>query len=336
MRSSFFDLFPLRPSLTSSTKLADLLYIHRHAHCTEVIDRVYSLISLSPDARRHLNVEYGVSPISLLNHVLDFCVDKENLDNDRLVWLILLLKRQLSIDNDILESSLNEKYSDGSMRFGDKAMNTVVIHRLGIIPEPGRERSEYEQYLLDSMAVVPPLGKIHRSSWLRCDENVFGMSPADMQTTALPSEQVSNHDLFGFIFEDEDKLSANYRKAVLSPVRVGLSSAWLEPGDQVWQFRRSPTALILRGDQESFEDRFSVVGKAYILRHGETDWCHQPEVPSNLSLDELLSYHEEGMNTTAAYLGYTESVPRQTMHLKLNVPTLLKILDWIDFDHDRV
>ena len=123
-------------------------------------------------------------------------------------------------------------------------------------------------------------------------------------------------------------------------MRLGLSSARLEPNDGIWQFRRTPTALVVRKHEDSSGDRFSIVGKAYILKYRKFVRYGAIADPSETLLEELLTYHEEAMDPCSYQLSRSNFAERkvvfaarQIMHLNLDVPTLLKLLKWVDFDH---
>ena len=99
---------------------------------------------------------------------------------------------------------------------------------------------------------------------------------------------------------------------------VGFSSAWVEPGDEVWQFYNTPVALIAR----SHSKELSFVGRAFLLA---------PREGGSYAVDPSSERTWKELVDTGSCMRRDHMKVWPQKWLQVGFATLLDILEWVDF-----
>jgi hypothetical protein len=296
--------------------LRDLLISYQDARCTDVRDKIFALVSLSPKASLHLRIDYTIKPVDLFFEVLAFSGKHDLLDPTGVVSLMLQLQRQLGLSRNDLEEGVKSLHSGLSSKFPQ--LESISAFRRGEVRSTRIEASG-EAYAYRHRDAVPSLSTV--------DEYIlYPVRPmyecAGISYTPEERKQskrsVSGQDLVVFTYNQVDKHGNDNDWS-----QVGVSSCWVHSGHEVWQFLDTPVALIVEKRDTS---AYQLLGRAFIYAHSsngtyETDY--QYEQPFTDLIDNAaISSHE-------AYALYKP----QELRIDNDFDLLFDVLEWVDFDH---
>ena len=254
-------------SQSASTSIENLLYFHEEAECENIHDKVYALISLNAEARDHLLVDYNFKRPELMLSVLHFCQTHEELSDLGTLAFVLFLRQLLEVEMDELRDSILNLQRP-SVKFtvcGTVRGRVESLH-------PGRY---VEDAALRFCNQLPALIPYHRLSLngggpfsmsLEFDQDSVFAHPATVGIAAL--EQY----LFAFTGNEHRDVSSaettNDSESLLTcvnssgPLFAGLASTKIELGDEIWQFDRTPVAIVARKTRQGY----GLVGRAFLVR----------------------------------------------------------------------
>jgi hypothetical protein len=254
-------------SQSANTSIENLLYFHEKAECSEFHDKVYALISLDAEARDHLLVDYNVDRPELMLSVLHFCQTHEELSDLGTLGFVSFLRQHLEVEMDSLRDSILNLQRP-SVKF------TVCGTVRGRVESlyPGRH---VEEAALRFRRQLPALIPYHRLSLnrggpfsmsLEFDQDSVFAHPATVGIAAM------DQCLFAFTgnelrdvssaetTDDSDSLQTYVNPS--GPLFAGLASTKVELGDEIWQFDRTPVAIVARRTRQGY----GLAGRAFLVR----------------------------------------------------------------------
>lgn len=244
---------------SSSTSMEDLLYLHETAECSDFRDKIYALISLTPKAQTHLSVHYDIDRVHLMLTVLNFCCKYQNLSVFRTLSFISFLRQHLEVGRDELRNSiLNSETPGFSTNF---AIRGTIRGRIETL-HPGRDVEEAALRIRNRLPALFTRRHIllqneNRSSMsLRIDPNAL----EDTQPCA--TVEIPAIDLCLFAFTGNYLRARSSKHSTDGPLFAGLASARVNIGDEIWQFDRTPMAVIARKTLQGYK----LVGRAFLIR----------------------------------------------------------------------
>ncbi|KIW31287.1 uncharacterized protein PV07_02947 [Cladophialophora immunda] len=262
-------------SPTSAMSLEALLYRHEAAQCRDFHDKVYALISLSQEAQAHLIVQYDIDQATLMLKVLEFCYRYEKLSNFRILSFMSFLRQHLEVGIGVLRSrSFGPQSPVITTEF---VVRGTVRGRISeLAPGRGAEdaalgvRNKLPTLLLRHGLLIKKQG--HFMTLEDADASADTNNHTVMEVSGLDqclfSFTGSNHrDRPLNAVDDDDSahtLSPDPPGYSLTqePLLVGFASTRVRIGDEIWQFDRTPVAIIARKTPPGF----SLAGRAILLR----------------------------------------------------------------------
>ena len=254
-------------SQSANTSIEDLLYFHEKAECSKFHDKVYALISLNAEARDHLLVDYKSDRPKLMLSVLHFCQTHEELSSHGTLGFVLFLRQLLEVEMDRLrESILNlqrpsvkftvrgtvrgrieslhagRHVEEAAVRFRKQLPALIPYHRLSL--NRGGPFSMSIEFDHDLVFAHPPMvGTPAR------DQCLFAFTGNEVRDVS--SAEITN---------DSDSLRTCVNQS--GPLLAGLASAKVEVGDEIWQFDRTPVAIVARRTCQGY----GLAGRAFLVR----------------------------------------------------------------------
>ena len=306
--------------------MRDLLLGHKDTNSSDVRDKVFALASLSPKAKLHLDINYAASPAELLFSVVKFAIEHEGCNSGQVVGLFLQLKRQLSLSRESLWRASQESSSNATL-------HPPNIELVSIFPR-GHIRSSRIEPLGEAFAyhyrdLCPALRTLPKRGLQQFPSEILGADLAGQRWAFLATNDdsdqttVSGQDLCMFTFYGHHPTNPyshpsnpSYDKE--ETAQVGLSSAWVEPGNEIWQFPDTPVALVVCSNSEGYR----LVGRAFLLTpSGDATYATNYSPQSNWP----------SLVDTGSFLKRNPKLWRPT-DIKVDFATLLDILEWIDYD----
>lgn len=254
-------------SQSANASIENLLYLHEKAECSEFHDKVYALISLNTEARDHLLVDYTLKRTELMLSVLQFCQTHEELSEFGTLAFASFLRQHLEAEMDKLRDRILD-LENPSIKF---TIRGTVRGRVDSL-NSGRH---IDEAALRFRKQLPALIHHHRLSlnrrnpfWdsLEFDENSLFAQPA---TVAIAARDQCLFAFTGNELRDLASATTTYDSDSLrtyvspsSPLFAGLASTKVEIGDEIWQFDRTPVAIVARRTHQGY----MLAGRAFLVR----------------------------------------------------------------------
>ena len=302
--------------------LEELLYTHETAECTELRDQVYALLSLSEHAKEHLPVRYDIDRIELMLSVIIVSQLYENLSRFRTLSFTCLLKQHLRVRaHEVGYATLNPPVS---------TMNTMIKLQ-GIVRGTIRSRrvsSNIEEAALPVQDEVPPLNALSKinleflqfsyydqnaiPTLLIVDRQLSRFSEGDAPIAVPGIDQC----LFAFEGDDSRRSSKAYRQRATI---AGLASISIDIEDEIWQFERTPLAVIARRSRQGY----SLIGRAYLLKDLSTG--HHSDKPES-------RWSHSRLEDDLVWVKDTKLHDLLTPVMSVDVRGLLELMTWATHD----
>lgn len=325
---------PTTPRNPSS--MESLLYSHETAECSDFHDKIYALLSLTSEAQMHLLVQYDIDKAQLMLSVLRVCLIYEDLSMFRTLSFACFLRQHLDIRlDDLREAVLKSATPRFSTTFAIRGVVHGKIENLqtGSYVEEAALRFRNN---LDALHVHQTLSlKVVR---LRDFESVDSAASKHLEIDRMaspaalfhPTAEISAIDqcLFAFIGNEtvdtdpavptEEFDSPPAYTTANGPQFVGFASAKVAVDDEVWQFDRTPVAVIARKSLQGYD----LIGRAYLIRdlndsnHGGRVG-HFPK-----KFEEQLFWVRDGTK-------YNQLTPTISVDFK----GLYELMSWVTLDH---
>lgn len=297
---------------TISMPLEELLYEHEHAQCKEFQDKIYALLSLTTHAQRELGVDYTIDREQLMLSVLYVCAAHENLSPFRVLSYMIFLYQHLVADNEKLKDII----------FGARTPNNQYNLTIrGIVRghvDQLQCSTDIEAAAVNIRKNLPILRSRHPVALMTSYQITRGTSVAehwllvDNQSSATiansSAEIVSGADQCLFTFRSH----ASADDPAANPLTVGFASAPVALGDQIWQFERTPLAIVARRTRRGY----TLVGRAFLLRTPKPQ-ARWPPKKIEQELRWVKSGVTHGHHTPFISLGWRE---------------LHEVASWVNFD----
>ena len=314
------------PSQSVKTSLEDLLYLHETAECLDFRDKIYALISLSPEAQTHLTVHYDIDRLQLMLTVLRFCCKHQRLSTFGTLGFMSFLRQHLEVERDELHNGI--LYLGKSPALSDSfAINGTVRGKIETL-HPGRDVEEAALRVRPLFPALIPRQTIFLSD--RGPSNALEIdTKASINTQASATVGIPGADQCLFAFtgnplrdeastestEDPDS-PPEYVLAtpntIKGPLFAGLASTRVNVLDEIWQFDRTPVAIIARMTPEGY----ILVGRAFLIRDLRVG---EQRTPSRLE-DEIV-WIKDGTK-------HAQTTPAISVDLK----GLHDLMCWVNFD----
>jgi hypothetical protein len=253
-------------SQSANTSIETLLYSNEEAKCSNFHDKVYALISLDAEARDHLLVDYNLDRRGLMLSVLQFCQTYEKLSVYGTLGFVSFLRQHLEMKMDSLrdrilnlqrpsvmftvcgtvrgrvESLHPGRYvEDAALRFRNQLPALIPYHGLSLNRGgPYSMSLEFDQDLVFAHPVRDGIAAMDQCLFAFIGNELRDVSSAEM-------------------IDDSDSLRTSVNPS--GPLFAGLASTKIELGDEIWQFDRTPVAIVARKTRQGYE----LAGRAFLV-----------------------------------------------------------------------
>ncbi|OAG42375.1 hypothetical protein AYO21_03251 [Fonsecaea monophora] len=236
------------PQTSSYTSMEDLLYLHERAECSDFHDKVYALISLTPNAQVHLPVDYNASRAQLLLTVFNFSLTYQDLSTFRILGFMSFLRQHLEVSREELHGSIHDP--ETPLYSTNIAVRGIVRGWISTA-HPGLLVEIDQEGLRD-----PQPGAIVGIPGI--DQNLFTL------TNHKPGDSRNG--------DSSDRATGwgsppKYKPTTQSSVCAGLACTRVQYGDEIWQFEDTPVAVIARKTARGY----SWIGRAFLIRDHQRD-----------------------------------------------------------------
>lgn len=303
---------------TSSVSMEDLLYSHESAECSDFRDKIYALISLSPHAQTHLSVDYGIDRAQLMLRVLNFSQTYQNLSAFRTLSFASFLRNHLEVTTrELYDGILNPKTPSPSAFFTIRGTIPGRVEDL----QPGCEMEEAALKVRHGLPALLScsgllLNDRKPSKTLEIDPDTI-VATKLCQTGGIPG---IDQCLFAFTgSEPEDSGNLTSARGLLpgkttnnGPLLGGFASTIVKIDDEIWQFDRTPLAVIARKTSQGYV----LVGRALLLRD-----LKATKRVSQFHLQDQISFINDGTK-----------YPHKTLVISVDLKGLHELMIWINFD----
>ncbi|KIW63993.1 hypothetical protein PV04_08953 [Phialophora macrospora] len=288
----------------SSTDFRTLLLDYSYTECSDPRDKVFALLSLNAQAKKHVRVDYEMSPQSLLLETMNFLARVDGAPSRELISLGVSLKRQLKITKRTIRDEI-QKWAD-SPPSGDPLVGlSAKLYLRGSVnssmsPQgealvPGARRAArplatYPAMHFRGQKTVP----LHRGD---PKEQLDYILTSEVAATVQPPT-ISTRDYHVFGITPKAHGSASGR----DPETIGLAHMRLATNQEIWQFVGTEVAFVCSSD----EDNLHLFGRSYLASVGEND----------------ASFKWDSFDTIGGPLN------ERTLHL--TSPLLLALIMWAD------
>lgn len=313
--------------------MENLLYLHAKAECSDFRDKIYALLSLTSKAQMHLLVQYDIDRVQLMLSVLHVCSVYEGLSEFRTLSFTCFLRQHLEVRLDELRDAL--------IRSTTPTPSTVFAIK-GIMH--GRiESLQTKSYIedaalrfrnnLDALHVhqIISLKTVKASGFMnRADPTHLEIDRVASPATLLhPTAEIPAIDqcLFAFVGNEDvgPRLDVPVQDADPPPAYTGtegsqffgFASVRVNVGDEVWQFERTPVAVVARPTLQGYD----LVGRAFLILD-LSDASHGGR------LSHSAKKFEEGLFWVRNGTNYSQWTPTISVDFK----GLYELMRWVALD----
>ena len=327
MNSRPMQLCRLRQEMDrDSLPLEQLLYTHEMAQCSDFRDQVYALLSLSAQAKEHLPVRYDIDRVELMLSVINVSSLYENLTQFRALSFTCFLRQHLSIkSNEVRHAVLSPPVStlNTTIKLQGVVRGTVRTHRIS---------PESEEAALQVRDDVPALNLLEKI------DLEFLQSPGqDQQAVTQEAESLVvaggqqsrlseanaciavpaiDQCLFAFEGDDSRQSPKAYRERATI---AGLASTRVDIDDEIWQFERTPVAVVARRSRTGY----TLIGRAHLLK----------ELSTGRHTDQSDTSRRRGkLEDDLIWVKDAKLHDQLTPVIDVDVSGLLKLMSWVTYD----
>ncbi|KAH8811287.1 heterokaryon incompatibility protein-domain-containing protein [Xylogone sp. PMI_703] len=307
---------------SSSTSMEDLLYLHEMAECSDFRDKIYALISLTPDAQAHLPVDYDIDRVQLMLTVLNFSHTYQNLSAFRTLSFMSFLRQHLEVRRDELRKSILNLGTP--MLFTNFAVCGTVRGWIETL-HPGRDVEEVALRIRNRLPALfprPQLSLNEKGPSMPLEIDLETLADTELRATVgIPG---IDQCLFSFRGHEPgesrnstvDRESPPRYTAINGPTNgplfAGLASTRVNLGDEIWQFDRTPLAVIARKTLQGY----ALVGRAFLIRdlraESQNSWSR---------LEDEIVWIRDGTNH-----------PTATPVISVDLKGLHELMTWVNLD----
>lgn len=297
-------LYQHRRAGKQNLTLTNMLLDYSTTECSDPHDIVFAFLSLTPRITDHINAGYDTDIIDLMLEVLRIACRLESLPPQRIISFAIFLRHQFQISRSSMADYAMRIRESGAQPL--QGLKAEARYRGAINVELSAKQ---EQLVLAVRAKANPLVQLETLTLIGDrEEGVYHLSRRQ-QTSSLSNEltKVSSQDLCAFGWQASESTSffgsAN--------AYVGLASAPVYAGDELWQFPDTNIALLMRHHTGGC----SIVARAQLFQ--------KPTM-----LDRLPSNDSDSNFLVRAWRG--DSGAGAVRSFQLDVPLLLQLLSWVD------
>lgn len=336
-KTSALRLCQLRQKISSSmAPLETLLYDNAHAMCSNPRDRIYALLSLTNHAKDHLAVDYNIELYELLISVLQVCLVYEDMSPSHPLSFACFLRRQLSISSTSLKLGIQRRITFQDRPTSSHLSLTLcvrsVLKTLRIDPlvedDIHRIRSK-----LPSIFHYRPI-KLDSTSDYGDAELVVRETPID-EADDDHSEKIGSNTqwIFSFTPSNAGLGSPPHAQKTLA----GMSTAAIQLNDEVWQFPRTPVAIIARKTKGGYDlvARALVmnIDQAFLVKIDKPTGNRRHRSPTSPTSERITGPQLERILDWPKDVG-NEDGRNDTKMIAVTAAELLRLMLWVDYDND--
>ncbi|RMD44114.1 hypothetical protein DV735_g983, partial [Chaetothyriales sp. CBS 134920] len=246
--------------LDSEPSFRDLLFRYRSSACSELSDKVFALLPLSPNALGWVKVDYQMSPADLVTSVVQFCYHSEEMPCQEVIQLGCLLIEELEVDIRSYQPQLAA--ADADVKNIDKNAITHTVAR----PFDAYQEVIIMAFHLGTLTSGITVGEEFTISELRRKaRGLIQYPPLLLKDKALSDSR----EMLTLEIPKSDSLSSTPGEAVAAKdfwtFMFGIASVKILPGDVLWYFKGTDLALIARKAGYPYKPGdMMIVGRAYL------------------------------------------------------------------------
>lgn len=311
-------LYEHRQAGKQQITLTNMLLSYRTTICADAHDTVFAFLSLTPKLAAHINADYDTDIVDLMVEVLRIASRLESLPPQKIVSFAVFLRHQFGIDKSTLSEYASRFHVSGAQPL--QGLKAEVRVRG---PATEQLSPKQEQLVVAIRGKSRPLVHLepftlegsHEEGLYRLSRRLHRTSSASSHPSNLV--KVSSQDLCAFGWRSQQQSRSFFGSATSNNEYVGLATAPVQQGDEVWQFQDTDVAVVMRYQHPS---RCTVVARALLYR--------QPalldRVPSEESSDRGFLERAWSSNTSNGL----------SKGLQLDALLLLRLLLWVDMTQD--
>ena len=287
--------------------LTNMLLDYSTTECSERHDIVFAFLSLTPRITAHINAGYNTNIINLMVEVLRIACRLESLPPQKVVSFAIFLRHQFKISRRAMaEHDAQLRDSGAQPLLGLKA--EVRVRGLAN-PELSVKQ---EQLVISIRNKSNPLAQLDPLLLAgNQTDGIYHPSKRKASTFDTQLSRVSSQDLCAFGWDGADSSSL----FGASNQYVGLASAPIHQGDEVWQFLDTDVALIVRYHAGGC----TLVARAQLFQKPSL----LDRMPSNEINQNFISRAWRGGAAGGAVTSF-----------QLDVPLFLHLIAWADMHDD--
>lgn len=285
--------------------MTDMLLAYSETQCADYHDTVFAFLSLTPRIAAHIKAGYDTDIIDLMLEVLRISCRLESLPSRRVISFATFLRRQFNVTQANIGEQIERFHSSGGQLLqgitAEARIRGVATSRLSVKQEQMIVPVRNKARPLQQLDPIPLEGST--------SEGIYRLSRRRSSTTSEKAAKVSSQDLCAFGWQNANA-SSFFGSTDGS---VGLATVPIQHQDEVWQFQDTDVALVVRHSNTGC----SVVGRAQLFQK-----------PSQL--DRMATEDVDRNFLSRAWRG--DAPMGTTVHMQLDVPLLLQLTSWIDFN----
>lgn len=294
---------------TEPETLEELLYAHETAECKDFHDKVYALLSLTSQAKLHLQIQYEITRQQLMLTVFDVCCIREQLPSRRALSFYLFLQQHLEVSDSDLKQEVERVSVTASRDFQIQGTLRGTIEALPIGPAADTMALHLRDTIPDLVVRNNMTLVVDSSS--NADVNTV---PSELKIQALGGTSrdatcVKVPGIDQCLFELRENRTAA-KKALENPRIAGLASTRPRVGDEIWQFDRTPVAVIARRSDRGVE----LVGRTFLF-------------PISRSSEPKAEFEQE-----LSWVKDSSTSNHLTPIINLDIAGLYEFASWVNFD----
>lgn len=332
MNSRAMQLCRLRQEMArDSLPLEELLYTHETAECSDFRDQVYALLSLSEGAKEQLPVRYDINRAELMLSVINVSRMFENLSPLHALSFSCFLKQHLRIKtSEVRHAMRNPPVStmNTTIPLQGVVRGTVRTHQMNPETEAAALPVREEVPALNALGMINLDINLESHHFPyhgpNTNENIIApLVIVDRQKSRFSEGNAPvavpgiDQCLFAFEGDDSRRSSKAYRERATI---AGLASTRIDIGDEIWQFERTPLAIVARRSRRGY----TLVGRAYLLKELSTG-RHSDKRESQFSRRDLLENDLVWVKDASLH-------DQLTPVIDVDVCGLLKLMTWATYD----
>jgi hypothetical protein len=282
--------------------LTNMLQDYSTTECSDRHDIVFAFLSLTPRITAHVNAGYDTNIINLMAEVLRIACRLESLSPQRLISFAIFLRHQFSVSrSDMADHDATLRNSGAQPLLGLKAEARVSG---AASPELSVKQ---EQLMVAVRAKSKALTQLEPLTLVGNPiDGIYHLSKREASSIEPHLSRISSQDLCAFGWQSA---TSSFFGGVNE--YVGLASAPVHHGDEVWQFQDTDVALIMRPHSGGC----TLVARAQLYQ--------KPQM-----LDRLPSSDIDRNFLSRTWR--SDAVAGSLRSFQLDVPLFLQLISWAD------